>query len=486
MIFFLFALALGYNECAILIDAGSTGSRFWIYSWTADSNAWVNEVPSDLSAEQSYKVTPGIINYFENTEAMQAEFRAGLDKVLSYIQEEEDRCQSISDILMLLMSTAGLRTESTAEVEQILEAVSYWFEENAPFDWKFGRLLSGEEEGTYAWIGTNFVLGLMGEVDKVGIIEMGGQSLQIAFVPSSGIIMDNSYDLELFGITYRIYAKSWNGFGQQRLWMNIKDMLFTDEGEIFMNGQERIHPCLPDGWDNDLSSELDWPYQGSYNRTKCSALMRYYFEEYTVSEVCDYEECSLAGRYISEMGKVDFYGLSNFYYMTEGLNRLDGSLGYSPSLSSLSPVIEAMCELNITEISTQLEDYYAKYDAWICYQAKLIYQILSMLPNLGVNATFTYSKPENAKGVEGTWLVGALIEKMYSEATAKKDLNTLEGNSGVSTDTKFLPYFLICLALFVIASITSCYVYSARDKANTYELAAGSEETVATSEKNGK
>jgi hypothetical protein len=465
MIIFLFALAFGANECAVLIDAGSTGSRFWIYSWTANITAWVNEVPSDLSAEKSYKFSPGIIDYFEDTLAMQAEFQAGLDEVLSYIQEEEDRCQNISDIKMCLMSTAGLRTESNADVEKILEEVEFWFEENAPFDWKFGRLLSGEEEGTYAWIGNNFVLGLLGEGDKVGIMEMGGQSFQIAFVPRNGIIMDNSYNVELFGITYRIYANGWNGFGLQGIFANINDMLFTDEGNTFMNGT--THPCLPEGWSNDLSSELDWPYQGKYNSTKCLALLKYYFEEYSVSEVCDYDECSMAGRYVSDMANVDFYGLAGFYYMAEGLNRLNESLGYSPSTGSLSPVIEAMCELNATQLATQLEGYYAKYDAWNCYQAKIIYQIMLILPNLGVNGSITYDSPENADGIEGTWLLGALIEMMYSDATADVEGDyraEMDVESGGGNDNKYLSYFIIFLVLFVIALIGLCYVSFNRTK----------------------
>jgi len=476
MIFALFALAFA-NECAVLIDAGSSGSRFWIYSWPADSNAWQNDVPSDLTAEESYKVSPGIIEWFNDPAAMQGEFQKGLDEVVDYIQEEEGRCQSNSDIGMWLMSTAGLRTESNNEVNEILVAISEWFETNAPFDWQYGRLLSGEEEATYAWIGNNWVLGLLGEGDKVGIVEMGGQSLQVAFVPSNGIIMDGSYDLELFGSRYRMYANSWNGFGLQATWDNTKEMALSEEGVKFLgwNGTSYTHPCLPEGWSDDLSVDVDWAFAGHYDRANCTRLVEYYFEQYSVSDVCDYDVCSLAGAYVSTMEKVDFYGLAAIYYTLEALNRLDDSLGFSPSFSSLSQAIEAACELNVTELAEQMEGYYSKYDSWACYKSKLIYQILMILPGFGDSAKITYGSAENANGVEGTWLVGALIEIMHSAAVfeAANDGTNTEGTGveiNTGNDNKFLPYFLIFLVAFVIAAISSCYIFTSRTKVNAYSV----------------
>lgn len=508
MIFVLFALAFS-DECAVLIDAGSSGSRFWVYSWTENSSAWQNDVPSDLIAENSYKVTPGISQWFNDTDAMQMEFHTAMDLVVGYAQKEGD-CQNISEIGMWLMSTAGLRTESADEVNEILIAIAEWFETNGPFDWQYARLLSGEEEATYAWIGTNYVLGLWGESDKIGILEMGGQSLQVAFEPSNGIIMDDSFDVELFGNTYRIYANSWNGFGMSATLDNIDKMVQTDEGSKFLDRKdlEYSHPCLPAGWSNDLTSDFDWPLPGHYVSNNCTRLLEYYFEQYSVSEVCDYDVCSLAGAYISGMENIDFYSLSSFYRTADAVNRLDESVGYSPSLSSLSKAIEAMCELNVTELAEQMEGYYAKYDVNICYKSKIVYQILMMLPNLGVSATVTYGSAENANGVEGSWLVGALIEIMHSTAivdadiaengtnTDPGDVEVVDAENGTNTETidvevvdadnrtnteaagveiidgndnKFLPYFLIFLVAFVIAAISFCYVYASRSKVNAHD-----------------
>merc|ERR1719189_8002 len=106
--------------------------------------------------------------------------------------------------------------------------------------------------------------------------------------------------------------------------------------------------------------------------------------------------------------------------MTSALNRLNDTLGTSPSLTGLSDAIEAMCELSITELSTQMEDYYPEYDSWRCFQSKIIHKIETMLPNLGVYGSINNEIVETWNGVEATWLVGALIEKMYRSAAIEE------------------------------------------------------------------
>jgi len=368
---------------------------------------------------------------------------------------------------MYLMSTAGLRTEPNDEVREILDAVESWFETNAPFDWQYATLLSGEEEATYAWIATNYVLGNLIFLKKVGIMEMGGQSFQVAFQPVNEIIMDNLYDVDLFGTSYRIYAKSWNGFGLQAVWDTVDEIIATDVGKTFLgwNGTAYTHPCLQVGWDNELTSKLDWPLEGDYDSAKCSLLLEYLFENYTTSDLCDYSTCSIAGAYVSSMAGVDFYALSNFYYLLEALNRVDDSLGYSPTLPNLSNAIEETCELNVTQLSIQMDGYYSKYDVWRCYQGKIIYQMVSMLPDLGINASITYENAKNENGVEGTWLVGALNQKMHDAALIQKmhDAAVVQENN-TGNENKYLPYFITFLVLFLIAMIVICYLCFSKEQ----------------------
>merc|ERR1719233_545169 len=106
------------------------------------------------------------------------------------------------------------------------------------------------------------------------------------------------------------------------------------------------------------------------------------------------------------MKSVDFYALSNFNYVVRAHNKLNDTLGTSPSIDSLSEAIEKWCELNITELSLQVKNYYAKYDAVECIHSKIVINMCKKFPNLGVQSTVTYGSAEDANGVEGTWLLG--------------------------------------------------------------------------------
>jgi len=473
MILFLFTLVLGSPKCAILVDAGYSGSRFWIYSWISDSDTWKTGIPSDLMSANPYKAEPGILEYFTNTEAMENKFQEGIDEVLAYIDGKEDLCQDTAGIPMWLMSTAGLRTETNKEVNNILDGIGEWMAANIPFDWKFARLLSGEEEAIYAWVATNHVLGRFEGDDRVGILEMGEQSMQIAFQPADGIIMDNSYDIELLGKAYRVYANSWNGFGINAIRRSLQDIITAAEQQFFgwndvsYNVTNYPHPCLPAGWSNEISSAFDWPYQGGYSSQGCNFLMDYFYNDYAMLELCAYSECSITGKYVSDMKNVDFYAKSTFNRMIATLNNLNDTLGTSPSQDMLSEAIEEYCQLNITELSLQVKGYSAKYDSIACLQSKIIINLLEKLPNLGMQGTVTYETVEGDNGVEGSWLLGALIDRMSEIITTSDEKYKRDD------ENRYLSYFIVVLIftwlLFIAAMASSYLLYQAKRKGKNNE-----------------
>ncbi|XP_009584451.1 PREDICTED: ectonucleoside triphosphate diphosphohydrolase 7-like, partial [Fulmarus glacialis] len=122
------------------------------------------------------------------------------------------------------------------------------------FDFLFSKshaeVISGKQEGVYAWIGINFVLGRFDHEDEedavvtvalgdqgeslvrkrtVGILDMGGASLQIAYeVPDSGAFSSPQQeeaaksllaefnlgcDVQHTGHVYRVYVNTFLGFG---------------------------------------------------------------------------------------------------------------------------------------------------------------------------------------------------------------------------------------------------------------------------------
>jgi len=435
MLYSLFALVQGSTECAIQIDAGSSGTKFYISSWTAADGAWKKSVPPDFTIKKSIEVQPGLQYYLDADKAksMEQDFK----DQLTVLEEETTTkdCQSPAEIPMWLMATAGLRILPSEKVENILSEIGKLFE-TSPFAWKYGIVLSGEEEAVYCWIGQVYFLNLLGaENTKVGVMEIGGQSLQIAFMPTNGIIMDNSYDVKLFGSSYRLYAKSWNGLGINSIMENLGTILtnaiLTPTEYKYLNGN--AHPCLKEGWKNvksNLSSKINWSGDGNYDKEKCDGLITHFITSFSPGK-CYYDKCRFSNTYVSDMNELNFYAFSSFREMVEILQKFYYIHSDPPriELSLLSQAIEKFCELPLENMK-EMPGYKQETDTGKCYYVKIVFQILSQLGfthiqfedgtvkktfDLGSNVIpAVYLSLEKDKEAYGSWRVGALITNMYN------------------------------------------------------------------------
>ena len=127
-----------------------------------------------------------------------------------------------------MLATAGMRMLPVKSQNAILGELrrriplltNFYFADN------HAAVITGKEEGLYAWISANYVLGRLridergDRAESVGIIDMGGGSTQIAFeVPEQGNI--DSVDFVQFNLgatdsthlVYRLYVTTHLGFG---------------------------------------------------------------------------------------------------------------------------------------------------------------------------------------------------------------------------------------------------------------------------------
>lgn len=52
-------------------------------------------------------------------------------------------------------------------------------------------MLSGEEEGAFGWLGVNAAMGISSSKDTAGVLDLGGASSQITFIPQETSILAN-------------------------------------------------------------------------------------------------------------------------------------------------------------------------------------------------------------------------------------------------------------------------------------------------------
>lgn len=73
----------------------------------------------------------------------------------------------------------------------------------------------------------------------VGVVEMGGASVQIAFVPDDDVITD-LFPVHVINRRYLVYARSYLGYGQSSVVDYIKTQLEADNPAL----QVIHHPCM--------------------------------------------------------------------------------------------------------------------------------------------------------------------------------------------------------------------------------------------------
>jgi guanosine-diphosphatase len=136
-------------QYALMIDAGSTGSRIHVYKF---HNCF--ESPT-LEHETFVQTKPGLSSYTPQKAAESLDVL--LDVAVKEVPKELQQCTPLA-----IKATAGLRLHGEERSKAILEAIEGRIHSNYPFPLpeKDGVIImDGKDEGVYAWITTNYLLG---------------------------------------------------------------------------------------------------------------------------------------------------------------------------------------------------------------------------------------------------------------------------------------------------------------------------------------
>ncbi|KAJ3539395.1 hypothetical protein NMY22_g4762 [Coprinellus aureogranulatus] len=212
-------------QYALMIDAGSTGSRIHVYKFNncQDSPSYEYEV---------FKMTqPGLSSFAGKPLDAAKSLDVLLDEAVRVVPKELHHCTPVA-----VKATAGLRLLPGRQSNDILEKVEERIREKYDFqlpDHEPVVVMDGKDEGVYAWITANYLLGTISaggsaksksSSDTYAVLDLGGASTQIVFEPNftpkhpSGRLEEgeHKYDLDFGGKTYELYQHSYLGYGLMR------------------------------------------------------------------------------------------------------------------------------------------------------------------------------------------------------------------------------------------------------------------------------
>jgi guanosine-diphosphatase len=352
-------------QYVLMIDAGSSGSRIHVYKFN-------NCGPTPELEGEDFKMTEvmkggsGLSRYKDDPVAA----AKSLDPLLAVAMEKvPDKLKGCSPVAV--KATAGLRMIGPEASEAILKEVRRHLEEDYPFpvlgDEKGGvAVMDGADEGVYAWITTNYLLGKIGgpdPSDTAAIFDLGGGSTQIVFEPNfkdaahGGMPEkladgDHKYELDFGGRKFELYQHSHLGYGLMAAREALNEQLVTDlsaqkEGDESWMAKPIVHPCIAPG----MSQEVDVPFAGKkqkFNFTGPSkpapAQCRNLAEKILKKDAaCALAPCSFNGVHQPSLAKTfhkeDVYIFSFFYDRTKPLGMPD-----SFTLREMHDLTDTVCQ----------------------------------------------------------------------------------------------------------------------------------------------
>ncbi|KXG48629.1 Nucleoside phosphatase GDA1/CD39 [Penicillium griseofulvum] len=252
-------------QYALMIDAGSTGSRIHVYRFNncGPTPELENEVFEQTKPKEGGS---GLSSFREDAEGAAMSLDPLMDVAVKSVPEEYRSCSPVA-----VKATAGLRLLGPEMSDKILEAVRHRLETVYPFPVvskeKGGvQIMDGSDEGVYAWITTNYLLGKIGGPDETptaAIFDLGGGSTQIVFQPTfeqskaGGMpehlaAGDHKYDLNFGGRQFELYQHSHLGYGlmSAREAMNtvvVEAMLAQSPKDLTWVEQPITNPCIGPG-----------------------------------------------------------------------------------------------------------------------------------------------------------------------------------------------------------------------------------------------
>lgn len=273
---------LDESNYVVIIDAGSTGSRVHVYEFNNSAlgqqkspnsyTSTINSIPIPQLIHETFELTrPGlsykdyVLDFEQGAQSLDPLLRTALQVVPRHLQPFTP---------LSVKATAGLRLIGDETSSKYMAYIKEHLINNYPFNIRDVGIMAGKEEGVFAWLTTNYLLGnLDRQEDQAGqeqqvhnknktsqpqknlkntaaVFDLGGASTQIVFEPNPEVYPDNVlaklvhagygdhiYDLVLGDYHYRLYQNSYLGYGLMEARKKIHRTLFARYLEVALKNK---------------------------------------------------------------------------------------------------------------------------------------------------------------------------------------------------------------------------------------------------------
>ncbi|KAK4758828.1 hypothetical protein SAY87_020129 [Trapa incisa] len=310
---------------AILIDGGSTGTRIHVFGYAGSSGMTLAFDFGD-GGLASMRVNPGLSAYSGDPDLA----GRSLQELIEFGKQRVPRDQWAHTEIRL-MATAGMRLLELPIQYKILDSCRGALRDSGfKFQDEWASVITGSDEGIYAWVVANYALGTLGgdPLQTTGIVELGGASAQVTFSTGESLPTEFSRTVKFGNITYNLYSHSFLHLGQNVAFESLRELLLSREynsaNDNFREGV-LIDPCVPKGYSDTgpwkfLPGPLDNKnrsisiIQSGGNFSECRTAAYKLLQE--GKDKCTHRQCYIGSAFTPKLqGK--FLATENFFYTSK-------------------------------------------------------------------------------------------------------------------------------------------------------------------------
>ncbi|CAN6811614.1 unnamed protein product [Brassica oleracea] len=401
---------------AVIFDAGSSGSRVHVYCF--DRN--LDLLPLGNELELFVQLKPGLSAYPTDPRQAANSLVSLLDKAEASVPRELRPKTPVR-----VGATAGLRTLGHEASENILQAVVKELlrdrsmlktEANAV------TVLDGTQEGAYQWVTINYLLRNLGKPysDTVGVVDLGGGSVQMAYAISEEdaatapkpLEGEDSYVREMYlkGRKYFLYVHSYLHYG-----------LLAARAEILKVSEDSNNPCIVAGYDGTYKYGGDGfkaaAVQSGASLNECRRLT---VNALKVNDtLCTHMKCTFGGVWNGGRGG----GQKNMFVASFFFDRATeaGFVDPKQPVATVRPIdfekaAKKACSMKMDEGKSKFPRVEEDNFPYLCMD--LVYQYTLLVDGFGLEPSQTITLVKKVKygehAVEAAWPLGSAIEAVSS------------------------------------------------------------------------
>lgn len=356
-------------QYALIIDAGSTGSRIHLFQYETESSL---PVIHELFSEN---VKPGLSSFAEHPEQAGPSLKALLDDASQELKKHQASPEKVS---LSILATAGMRLLPENTQDLIYKELSVYLVNHYKFPIAEIRTLPGQLEGIYGWLDVNYLGHHFDNKNDntVGSIDMGGASTQIVFSTEDESKADESTALTIGQKTYTVYSKSFLSLGLSKARSDMNNYLLANT-------------CYPANYPLSESSS------GHFNFANCSTIYQ---------ELIDKQQV----RQVLPLPDKDFIAYAGAYYTFQFFDLLK-----NPEQHQVKSRVNSVCMRSWDELKKVYPGEDEKILSTYCANGVYLTNLLFSTYQLD-GSRLTVTKKINQQDID--WTLGALLYQLVTHA----------------------------------------------------------------------